>query len=326
MSDNDFSLSPASDLPIHPDKPWLAPLAGFSDLAFRLLCRHYGCCAAFTEMISAKGLVYQTRNTLELLKTSPEDSPLIVQIYGSEPGIIRKSMSILMDLGFCYFDLNCGCSVRKVAKTGAGAALLKSPGLIAEMALAMSEAAGPGRAGIKIRLGWNNEEQVYLELAEMLSGSGTGWITLHPRTAGQLFSGKARWEALKTLKKATRIPVIASGDLFTARDALECVRLTGVDNVMFARGALNNPSIFEHYINLRKNKFMVEVDQAHLQEMCFKTIYYYQRYCPSQRAVLKMRTVLPRMIREIPGAKELRKEIISCRDWDGVKKAIAGIC
>ncbi len=276
-------------------------------------------------MVSAKGVVYQTRNTLELLKTCPEDSPLVVQLYGSDPQVIIKSMSILLDQGFIFFDLNCGCPVKKVIKTGSGAALLKNPDLIVEMALAMSEAAGPGRSGIKIRLGWNNEKHVYLELAEKLSGSGIGWITLHPRTAVQLFSGKAIWNALKILKKAARIPVIASGDLFTAQDALECVRETGVDNIMFARGALNNPSVFEQYKRLRGQNFIAEADHSNLRDMCVKTIEYYQRYHSSQKAVLKMRTLIPRMIREIPGAKELRKQIIMSKDWGSIEKAVAGI-
>lgn len=315
-------------------------------------------------MVSARGLIHQTRNTLDLLKTCPEDSPLIVQLYGSEPEVINKSMSILLDLGFCFFDLNCGCSVKKVIKTGSGAALLKNPDLIVEMALAMSEAAGPGRSGIKIRLGWSSEDSVYLELAERLSGSGMGWITLHPRTAVQLFSGKARWDALKIIKKVTSIPIIASGDLFTAGLALECVRQTNVDNVMFARGALNNPSIFQQYINLRKEysshesgltvlegrarpgtclqarqavpsrnqavrllpSERLQPDNSYLRDMCLKTIDFYKRYYPSQRAMLKMRTVIPRMIREIQGAKELRKEIITCKDWDDIKQAVEKIC
>ncbi len=309
-------------LPVHPDRPWLAPLAGFSDLPFRLLCRHFGCSAAFTEMISARGLTHQTRNTLELLKTCPEDSPLVVQIFGSSLSDIKESMSILLDQGFSYFDLNCGCSVKKVVKTGSGAALLKNPEQIVDMALAMAEMAGPGMVGIKTRLGWANERRTYLVLADQLADSGIGWITLHPRTAGQLFSGTACWDALKTLKEATSIPVIASGDLFTAQDALECVRRTGVDNIMFARGALNNPFIFQEYINLKKQCSPSDSRDLHLQDICLKTVEYYRRYCSSGRAVLKMRTIIPRMIRQIHGAKELRKEIIKCNDWNAIIKVM----
>lgn len=312
----------SSCLPITPYKPWLAPLAGFSDLPFRLLCRDYGCAAAFTEMISAKGLVYQTRNTLELLKTCPGDTPLIVQIYGSEPQTIRQAMQILLDLGYEYFDLNCGCSVKKVIKTGSGAALLNNITLLVEMAHIMVQAAGAGKTGIKIRLGWNIGNQVYIELTDRLKNSGLGWITLHPRTATQLFGGTAQWNALKKLKESTSIPVVASGDLFTAEDGIRCVTQTGVDNIMFARGALNDPSIFTKYIRIIQKKLPVDSDLIHIREMCHKTIAYYQKYYPGPRAVLKMRTVLPRMIRETAGAKELRKAIVMSKDWRTIERII----
>ncbi|MCA1743853.1 MAG: tRNA dihydrouridine synthase [Desulfonatronovibrio sp.] len=312
-------------LPINPYKPWLAPLAGFSDLPFRLLCREYGCAAAFTEMISAKGLVYQTRNTLELLKTSPEDHPLVVQIYGSEPQTIYQAMQILLDLGYEYFDLNCGCSVKKVIKTGSGAALLNNISLLEEMANIMIQAAGSGNSGIKIRLGWNMDNQVYTDLAGRLENSGIGWITLHPRTATQLFGGTARWSALKILKDSCSIPVVASGDLFSAEDGLNCVSQTGVDNIMFARGALNDPSIFTKYIRLLQKDFSFASDMKHLKEMCFKTITYYQEYYPAPKAILKMRTVLPRMIRQSSGAKELRKAIVMSKDWRTIENIISQI-
>lgn len=273
-------------------------------------------------MISAKGLVYQTRNTLELLKTCPQDSPLVVQIYGSEPQTIHQAMQILLDRGYEYFDLNCGCSVKKVIKTGSGAALLNNLSLLVEMANIMVQAAGSGKAGIKIRLGWNMDNQVYTDLANRLKNSGIGWITLHPRTATQLFGGTAQWSALKILKESCSIPVIASGDLFTAEDGVRCIAQTGVDNIMFARGALNDPSIFTKYIKLLRKNLSPASDIKHLKEMCFKTIGYYQKYYPVPKAILKMRTVLPRMIRQTSGAKELRKAIVMSRDWSTIENLI----
>lgn len=274
-------------------------------------------------MISAKGLVYRTRNTLELLETSPEDNPLVVQLYGSEPEIISRAVKILIDLGFTFFDLNCGCSVKKVIKTGSGAALMKTPDLIAEIFSAMTQQAEASNCGVKIRSGWNaREDEMYLEVAEKLAPYQPGWITLHPRTAVQLFSGDADWSKLKRLKDSTPIPVVASGDLFTAQKALKCLQETGVDNIMFARGALNNPAIFEHYLNLRENIFTSEFDVAFLKNLCLKTIYYYQKYCPVHKGMLKMRTVLPRIIREVPGARELRKSIIACNNWESIEKII----
>ncbi|WP_045212117.1 tRNA dihydrouridine synthase [Desulfonatronovibrio magnus] len=311
-------------MPITPDKPWLAPLAGFSDLPFRLLCRQYGSAAAFTEMISAKGLIYKTANTLSLLRTCPEDSPLVVQLYGNEPEVIYKATLILVQEGYKYFDLNCGCSVRKVTKTGAGAALMRNPDLLVEIFYAMAEGAGHKQCGIKFRLGWSHDCLTYLNIAEKLKYSGIGWITLHPRTATQLFSGKAAWKYLKTLKDSTPIPIIASGDLFTAQDAIRCIAETNVDNIMFARGALNNPAIFLQYLMLRRKMTSPEFNVEFIREICLNTVSFYRTYYPSHKAVLKMRTVLPRMIREIPGSKEIRKKIIACRNWDEIQEVITG--
>ncbi|HCR11938.1 MAG TPA: dihydrouridine synthase, partial [Desulfovibrio sp.] len=140
-------------LPFSPDAPWLAPLAGFSDLPFRLLCRELGAAAAVTEMVSAKGLFYDSRNTRRLLATHPDDAPLVVQLFGAEPEYLRRAVRELAGDGYAFFDLNCGCSVRKVVKTGAGAALLGDPERLVACAAAMAEAAGPGRVGVKLRLG-----------------------------------------------------------------------------------------------------------------------------------------------------------------------------
>jgi len=300
--------------PLSRESPWLAPLAGYSDLSFRLLCRRWGCRAACTEMISAKGLFYSTANTMRLLQTCDRDLPLVVQLYGCDPEIMARAVSTLNRRGFEYFDLNCGCSVKKVVKTGAGAALLKDPGLLLRIVSAMADRAGPGRVGVKMRLGWSSEEHIYLNLAAPLAEAGAGWITLHPRTAVQQFTGKASWQALKNLKQVSPVPVVASGDLFTARDALDCVRQTGVDTVMFARGALMDPAIGMRYQNLLQGRNDLPRDQEFILSLCMEAIETYRRYA-SSRAVLKLRTLLPRMIRGLPGAKDLRKRIILCREW-----------
>lgn len=288
-----------------------------------MLCRHLGCAAAFTEMVSARGLIYRTRNTFELLETCPEDNPLVVQLYGNQPEIISQAVKILIDLGFFFFDLNCGCSVKKVTKTGSGASLMKNPDLIAEIFAAMTRHTESTNCGVKIRSGWNaREEEMYLQVAEKLTPLKPGWITLHPRTAVQLFSGEADWSKLKRLKASTSIPVVASGDLFSAAKALKCLKETGADNIMFARGALNNPAVFQQYLLMRENSPAPEFDVDFLKNLCLKIVYYYQKYCPARKGLLKMRTVLPRIIREVPGARELRKSIIVCTDWESIIRII----
>ncbi len=250
------AFSPSPVLPVGPDRPWLAPLAGFSDLPFRLLCRELGAAVACTEMISAKGLVLgqgrRSGATDELLATVPADSPLVVQLFGAEPDFLEKAVLILKDRGYVWFDLNMGCSVPKVGKSGAGSAMLRDPDNAEAAARAMLRAAGPGRVGFKLRLGWQAGEEVYLSLAKRLCDAGAGWLTLHPRYAKQGFSGRADHAATAALVRVVSVPVLASGDLFSAADGACVLRETGAAGLMFARGAVQNPAVFGELTALLK--------------------------------------------------------------------------
>lgn len=318
-----------SFLPIAPHTPWLAPLAGFSDLCFRLLCREYGCALACTEMISAKGLLYGGSGTARLLHTVPEDRPLVVQLFGAEPGIMIKAVEQLLVRGMAFFDLNAGCPVKKVVKTGAGAALLKDSGKPALAVLKeMVKAAGPGRVGIKIRLGWDIDNCSYLDLARGAEDLGAAWITLHPRTARQGFAGQADWQALSELKHRVKIPVLASGDLFTAQDAYNCLQETGADGVMFARGALRNPAVFSELQVMLKGKatssaaFAFQDSLAKRLAILVRHIELCREHAPDRRSFLKMRSVVPRYLRGFVRAKSLRCQVINCPDWDGLQEMI----
>jgi len=304
--------------PITPDRPWLAPLAGFSDLPFRLLCHEQGCCTGVTEMVSAKGLIYQSPGTNELLQTCEKDSPLVVQLFGSEELFLVQAIARLREMGFRYFDLNCGCPVRKVAKTGSGAALLKDPEHLLRLAKAMISAADPGCMGFKIRLGWSIGQPVYLPLARELEALGAGWLTMHPRFGAQGFTGHADWSHLKTLKENTGLPVIASGDLFQAEDGLHCVEQTGVDSIMFARGALNDPQIFARYLRLRRKEAPEEKSCSGMIALIHRLSQLYAEHGMERQGLLKMRTLVPRFLKSLPGARALRRDIVFCKSWDDV--------
>jgi len=300
-------------LPFAPHKPWLAPLAGFSDLPFRLLCRELGAAAAVTEMISAKGLVYDSRNTQPILATCAEDAPLVAQLFGAEPEFMARAMDILLARGFAWFDLNCGCSVPKVVKTGSGAALMREPERLLAVARAMIGQAGPGRVGVKMRLGWNPSNECFLEVAKALEQSGAGWLTLHPRYAQQGFSGQAAWSGITRLRKAVSIPVLASGDLFTAEGAARCLAETGASGVMFARGALRDPAVFLRLATLlgrhdRPLPSLAWIIRRHVQLI-------HDHGQPS-RELLKMRTIVPRYVRDMDGSKELRQRLVQCVSWE----------
>lgn len=311
--------------PIGPCAPWLAPLAGYSDLPFRLLCREYGAACACTEMVSAKGYIYRSPGTEPLLATCPEDSPLVLQLYGAEKGFVLQAARELNDRGYQLFDFNAGCSVRKVVKTGAGAALLRGKEArnnLVDMIAGLVDLAGPGRVGVKYRLGWDKGDACWLELGRDLEQAGAGWLTLHPRFAAQGFSGLADREALVRLKQAVNIPVMASGDLFTARDGADCLRQTGVDGVMFARGAMADPAVFRKYLALVNGDEPLVQDPRAVLDMARRHVDLVMEHGGEKPAMLKMRTFIPRYIKGLPGARPLRKELCLCSSWTEFEKLL----
>lgn len=304
--------------PIAPDKPWLAPLAGYSDLPFRLLCREGGAAVCVTEMVSAKGYCYRSPGTRELLATSAEDGPLVAQLFGQDPEFIGQTVVELREQGFTYFDLNVGCSVAKVVKTGAGAALLKNPERCVAVVSRMVAEAGEGAVGVKLRLGWSVGEDVFLELAKRLQDAGAAWLALHPRYARQGFSGTADWTKLAELKAAVRLPVIASGDLFRAEDGVACIARTGVDGVMYARGALTDPSIFARHRALVNGETPPERTPGELIDLVRRHAHLARVHGNPFTSLRKMRTFVPRYVKGLPGARRLRVRICQCETWQGL--------
>ena len=226
---------------------FLAPMAGITDLPFRLLNREFGVGIAFTEMMSAVGLIRGTGKTLQYLNSTPEDRPLGVQIFGSDPAVLSEAAKVITDQGFALLDINMGCPVKKVVKTGAGAALLKDVSRLGSLLLAVRRATHLPLT-VKIRSGWRRQDINCLEVVRIAEDCGVDAIIMHPRTADQGFSGAADWSLIGTVKKHVKIPVVGNGDIRTAADARRMIRTTGCDGVMVGRGALGNPWIFEDMI------------------------------------------------------------------------------
>lgn len=221
----------------------LAPLAGISDLSFRLIARSQGCSLAYTEMISANGLIRNTARTYEYLKTGDDDRPLGAQIFGADPGIMAAAASIVEGHGVDLIDINMGCPVRKVIKAGAGAVLMKSPDLVAEIIETVKKAVKIP-VTVKIRSGWSRSSVNAVDIARIAQDNGADAITVHARTADQGYSGRADWDIIAEVKKAVTIPVIGNGDIRLPQDALRMREETSCDAVMVGRGALGNPWIF----------------------------------------------------------------------------------
>ncbi len=225
---------------------FLAPIAGYSDAAFRTICIRFGASLVFTEMISSEALTRGNKKTIDLLIRGEEETHWGIQLFSGNPTSLAKSVEIASKYNPTVIDLNCGCSVPKVLKTGAGAALLKNPEKLYRMIKLMKEATDIP-ISIKIRSGWDIDSLNYTEIGKLAEEAGVSMITLHPRTRAQGFSGKANWEHIKKLKESLSIPVIGSGDLFSADDINKMLTTTSCDGAMIARGAFGNPFIFREF-------------------------------------------------------------------------------
>ncbi len=226
-----------------PGRFFLAPLAGVSDRPFRAICRAMGASFAYTEMVSAHGLVYGTEQTASYLDRDPEESPFAVQIFAGDPGILARGAEVAMQQGAGIIDINMACPVRKVCGSGAGASMGRDPRLV-EAAVRAVVAAVPVPVTVKIRTGWDDVSVNAVDVARAAEQAGAAAVALHGRTRAQGYSGHARWELIGDVKRAVSIPVLGSGDVWTAADALRMRAETGCDAVLVARGAMGNPWIF----------------------------------------------------------------------------------
>ena len=219
----------------------LAPMAGVTDSPFRQICKDFGADFVTTEMVSAKGLYYNSQKTASLMALSEKEQPAAIQLFGSEPDIMAKAVPFLESAGAARIDINMGCPMPKIVGNGDGAALMKNPVLAGKIVKAVKDAARVP-VTVKFRKGWDNDTCV--EFAKVMEANGADGLTVHARTKEQLYSGKADLDAIKNVKNAVSISVIGNGDIFSAEDAAYMVDYTGCDGVMVGRGALGNPFIF----------------------------------------------------------------------------------
>ena len=226
----------------------LAPMAGVTDLPFRLLCKEQGAGLLCMEMVSAKAILYKNKNTEELLTIDPRENPVSLQLFGSDPDIISEIAKQIEDRPFDILDINMGCPVPKVVNNGDGSALMKNPKLAGEI-IEKTVRAIKKPVTVKIRKGFDEDHVNAVEMAHIAEESGAAAVAVHGRTREQFYSGRADWDIIRQVKERVSIPVIGNGDLLTAEDVIAMERQTGCDGFMIARGAEGNPWIFRQILH-----------------------------------------------------------------------------
>jgi nifR3 family TIM-barrel protein len=286
----------------------LAPLAGITNLPFRMIAKDAGCGLVCSEMISANGLVYKSMKTEKMLESHPEEKPLSIQIFGSDSLIMADAAKIVENSGADILDINFGCSVKKVVKTGAGVALMRTLEDSEKLLKAVRKAVKIPLT-IKIRTGWDKSGSQAIKISQIAQACGIDAIVVHPRTASQGFRGKADWSIISAVKKTVSIPVIGNGDILNPEDAIRMLNETGCDAVMIGRAAIGNPSIFSQVLALLKGEAVPQVDLINHFDIMIKYLKDSVKYIGEKQACFMMRSRLGWFVKGMRFSSSFRESI-----------------
>ncbi len=302
----------------------LAPMAGFTDSAFRLLCRKNGAGLVVSEMVSAKALCFKDKKTAELLKACDEERPLAIQLFGSEPEGMAEAARLLLSYSPDVIDINMGCPVPKIAGNGCGSALLKNHALAGQIVSAVKGAVDIP-VSVKMRIGWDKDSVCAAEFAKVLEQNGADFITVHGRTRDQYYQPPTNTDAIASVKSAVNIPVVANGDINSYSDAKDMREKTGCDLVMIGRGALGNPFIFDEIAH-------GEAGESYTPPSFYERMDTVRELCSlecqnkgERLAFLELRRHLPFFFKGIRGAADIRRRCCSVSSRQDVDDIIRDV-
>ena len=301
---------------------FLAPMAGVTDLPFRILCKEMGCGLVYSEMVSAKGILYDNKNTTELLEVDAKERPVAVQLFGSDPEILGAMAKKIEEYPIDIIDVNMGCPAPKIVKNGEGSCLMKTPELVGKIVRSLVESQKKP-VTIKFRKGFDEEHINAVEIAKIAEANGASAVAVHGRTREQYYSGKADWDIIRQVKEAVHIPVIGNGDVTSAEKAAEMRKITGCDGVMIGRGVQGNPWIFRELAEYdRTGTIPPRPTQEEIRNMMLRHARMQLEFKGEYLGIREMRKHVAWYVKGMKGAAKFRAQINQVESYEELEELL----